>query len=113
VRAGALQQLEAEIRLCAMLVNSAYESVSDADRARLQNDPVFQFFYHVRNAASHDNKWLFKAHQPVVPAAWKSFVLDHTLTGSANPLQGQQCIHGSLLLPGDLLFLLRDVEILL
>jgi hypothetical protein len=112
VRAGALPQQDAEIRLCAMLMNSAYESLDDAAIAKLQGDPVFEVFSHVRNAASHNNKWLFKAHQPVNPAAWKRFALDHTQKGNANPLQGQRCIYGSLL-PGDLLFLLRDVETLI
>ena len=112
VRAGALAQQEAEIRLCGMLMNSAYESLDDAARAKVNSNQVFQFFRHVRNAASHGNKWHFDIRNPTLPAAWKHLVLDDTRKGNANPLQGQQCIYGSVW-PGDLLFLLRDVETLL
>lgn len=113
VRAGALPQPHAETNLCVMLVNTAYESLNKATRTRLRGNPVFEFFRHVRNAASHGNKWHFSSKEPARPAAWKILILNHALIGNANPLQGQQCIHGSLLLPGDLLFLLRDVETLI
>jgi hypothetical protein len=112
VRAGALAQPEAEIRLCAMMMNSAFESLSSAAKDLLRGKPEYEYFRQVRNAASHGNKWTFESWEPKRPAAWKSFILDHTLKGNANPLQGQQCIYGSLQ-PGDLLFLLRDVEALL
>jgi hypothetical protein len=111
-RAGALPQRDAEIRLCAMLMNSAYESLDEATRDRLRGNLVFEVFRHARNAASHGNKWKFRDDQPARAAAWRGLVLDHTQKGNANRLQGQQCIYGSLW-PGDLLFLLRDIETLL
>ena len=112
-----LPQLAAEQALCCMLANAAFESISKSERDRLAGDPVFEFFRHVRNAASHGNKWHFFDREPMRVAVWQpkggnAFSIDHTLKGDTNPLHGQTCAYGSLQ-PADLLYLLRDVERLL
>jgi hypothetical protein len=115
VRTGALPQLQAEIALASMLANTTYESLAKPDRRRLKLSPVFQFFRHVRNAASHGNRWHFRSWEPISRAEWNGIVIDDTLKGPSNPLHGKQCIYGTLkpFKPGDVLFLVRDVERLL
>jgi hypothetical protein len=101
-----LPQLTAESRLSCMLVNTAYESLSDAQRKGLKAHKEGEFFRHSRHAASHGNKWHFVGKEPVRPAEWKGVVLDRP------NFQGKPFIHGTLT-PGDLLFLLGDIEKLL
>jgi hypothetical protein len=101
-----LPQLEAESRLSCMLVNTAYESLTDAQRVALKAHKEGEFFRHSRHAASHGNKWNFLYNEPVRPAEWKGVVLDRP------NFQDKRFIHGTLT-PGDLLFLLGDVEKLL
>lgn len=114
VRAGHLLQLDAEASLCAMLANAAYESIPRVKRKRLKGNPMFEVLRHVRHAASHGNKWHFirRYKEPTARGEWNGLVIDDGLKGSDNPLHDQPCIHGSLL-PGDVLFLLRDIEKLL
>jgi hypothetical protein len=115
VRGGALPQRQAEQSLCCMLANTAFESVDEAKRKRLKGHPVFEVFRHVRNAASHKNVWHFRSKKPLEPkfrGQWKGFVIDETLQGDANPLQGSTCFYGTLK-PADLLYLLQDIEGLL
>jgi hypothetical protein len=111
-----LPQKRAEQLLCCMLVNTAYESLKEADKRKLARSPVGQYFRHVRNAASHNNKWHFVAdkrvREPRLPAQWGTFKIDHTKKGKRNPLHGKDCVYGTLH-PADLLYLLRDVEDLL
>jgi hypothetical protein len=111
-----LPQVRAEQRLCCMLANAAYEALAEADRKRLRGKPAFEFFRHVRNAASHNNKWHFtikrRVHEPSRHAEWGAFTIDHTLKGPLDPLHDKDCIYGTLH-PADLLGLLRDVEVLL
>jgi hypothetical protein len=112
VREGALSQQQAEVSLCCMLANTAYEAVPDADKKKLTNEPVFRFFRHVRHAASHGNRWHFYAWEPSGVAQWSGITIDHTKKGAQNPLQGTPCFYGALQ-PADLLYLLQDVEKLL
>jgi len=112
VRAGALPQQQAEISLASMLANVTYESIGKPDRDRLKVSPVFQFFRHVRNAASHGNRWHFRGKEPSARGQWNGFVIEDTLKGASNPLHGTQCIYGTLK-PADMLYLVRDVERLL
>jgi len=112
VRAGALPRLQAQQSLCCMLANTAFESIDEKDAGKLKGNPVFEFFRHVRNAASHRNRWHFHSHAPVHPAAWNGIVLDASQKGASNPLHGKTCFYGNLQ-PADLLYLLRDVERLL
>lgn len=112
VRSGALPQLQAEQSLCCMLANAAFESIGKTDRDRLEGHPVFEVFRHVRNAASHKNAWHFYSDRPRLRGQWKWLVVDETLKGDTNPLQGQMCFYGTLQ-PADLLYLLQDVEVVL
>jgi hypothetical protein len=101
-----LPQPEAESRLACMLVNTAYESLTVAQQTGLKAHKEGESFRHSRHAASHGNKWHFLGNEPVRPAEWKGVVL-----GRAN-FQDKPFIHGTLT-PGDLLFLLGDIEKLL
>ena len=113
-RGNTLPQRDAEISMCCMLANTAFESLTDANKKK--PEPVIQFFRHVRNAASHGNMWNFldtnKRKEPRLPAAWRGIRLDHTMPGKQNPLQGKPCFYGTIG-PADLLYLLQDVELLL
>lgn len=112
VRAGALPQQQAEISLASMLANATYESMAETDRERLKGDLVFEYFRHVRHAASHGNRWHLFPREPSARGEWNGFVIDDTLKGATNPLHGTQCIYGTLK-PADVLYLVRDVERLL
>jgi len=95
-------------QLCCMLANAAFEAV----HARLPRTPEAEFFRHVRNAASHDNKFFFTTHEPRRPASWKTITLDVARKGTANPICGVTCFHDTLG-SADLIQLLWDVEQLL
>ena len=90
---------------CMMLANLAYESVKG------QNDhsPEFEFFRHIRNAASHRNRFTFAKDEPRRPAAWKGVTVDHTKLGKSNPLQDTHCF-GPVLGPADIIDLLAEIE---
>jgi hypothetical protein len=105
IRSGALTAPDAVNALCCMLTNSAYEV------AKQQNDksPEFEAFRHIRNAASHGNRFFFEAGQPKRPASWRGLVFDHASQGAANPLHGTQCF-GNILSPADAIGLLWDIE---
>lgn len=91
--------------LCCMLVNTGYESVKD------QNDrsPEFELFRHIRNAASHGNRFFFRPNEPSRPAAWRGVIIDHTSHGTANPLHDTDCFGGPFA-PADAILLLWDIE---
>lgn len=117
-RAGLLSQRTAEDHLCGMLANAAWETAGFNPEHSKWADPQVQFLRHVRNAASHGNRWSFKdpspgklgsSGTPNLPAAWRGFVIDHTRRGSDNHLHGKTCF-GVSLSSGDLLRLLLDVE---
>lgn len=107
-----LPQRQAEISLCCMLANAAYESIAPSDKDKLKGNPVFEFLRHARNAASHRNSWHFFSQEPNTHAEWNQIVLDESRKGDLNPLQNHPCFYGTLQ-PADLLYLLRDVEGLL
>lgn len=111
-RDGTIPQRQAEISLCCMLANAAYESISKSDRNKLKGTPVFEFLRHTRHAASHGNIWHFFPNEPSTRAEWNHIVLDESRRGDLNPLQNHACFYGTLQ-PADLLYLLRDVERLL
>ncbi|MGA7540903.1 MAG: hypothetical protein WBW93_19270 [Steroidobacteraceae bacterium] len=110
-RSYGLPLLDAQISMCCMLSNTAFESMSD--KAKSNTDPSIQFFRHVRNAPSHGNKWHFRdtknLKEPRLPAHWNGIRLDHNMQGKKNPLHGHQCFFHTIG-PADLLYLLRDVE---
>jgi hypothetical protein len=91
--------------LCCMLVNTAYETVAESN----DQSPEFEFFQHVRNAASHGNVFNFFPREPTRPASWRSVTIDTTLKGTANPLHGSLCF-GGLIAPADAIALLSDIE---
>jgi len=93
-----------------MLAVTVKESLSDADEAKIKG-PVYEVLRHVRNAAAHGNTWWFSDREPRRPAKWRNFEIDPQ-KGDTNLLQGKPCFNGSLM-PAALLFLVRDVEILL
>ncbi len=103
---GALTANAAVTALCCMLINSTYEIAKPHN----DNSPEFEFFRHIRNAASHRNRFNFLPHEPSRPAAWSGFVIDHTRHGLANPLANTECA-GLLLSPGDILALLHEIEL--
>jgi hypothetical protein len=117
-RTGILDASTAEIQLCCMLANAAWEAARFASKHPSWDKPEVQFFRHVRNAASHGNRWSFKEPSgrrpgtPDLPAAWRGLELDHTRKGRDNPLQHLACF-GRSLSSADLLRLLLDVETLL
>lgn len=92
--------------LSCMLLNSAFEV------AKNHNDrsPEFEVFRHLRNAASHGNRFAFAASEPRRPAAWSTLTIDENLKGAANPLHGIECV-GATVSPADVLGLLNDIEV--
>ena len=66
---------------------------------------MFEFFRHVRNAASHDNRWHFTGNAPTRRAEWNGIVLDKSMNNTT-------LIYGTIK-PADILYLLRDIEALL
>jgi hypothetical protein len=102
---GAITAESAVKMLCCMLANTAYAILEPHNHY----SPEFELLRHVRNAASHGNRFNFFPREPKRPAAWAGFRIDHTRLGPANPLQGVECF-GASLSPADLLALLCDVE---
>ncbi len=97
--------------LTSMLLNSAYEAV----RKHSDKGPVFEFLRHLRNAASHGQKFNFrdpnhkgKGGEPSRPAVWRGITIDHNLQGRQNPIYGTS--FWALLEPVDILLLLYDIE---
>jgi hypothetical protein len=102
-REGTIPQRQAEISLCCMLANSAYESISEANKDRLRGNPVFEFLRHTRNAASHGNAWYFSPSQPSAHAEWNKIVIDESQKGDLNSLPSRAYFYGTLQ-PADLLY---------
>jgi hypothetical protein len=102
---GALTPNAAVVALSCMLVNTTYEIASSNN----DQSPEFEFFRHLRNAASHNNRFRFAAREPSRPAQWAGLTFDHTRRGDLNPLQGATCI-GALISPADILSLLGEIE---
>ncbi len=91
--------------LCCMLINTAYESVKEKN----DNSEIFEFFFHLRNAASHNNKFFFKKSQPKWPAKWRGEEINSTLKGEKNPFFNRQCF-GDFFAIADAILLLWDIE---
>jgi len=91
--------------LCGMLVITAYESAKE----RNDHSPVFEFFRHVRNAASIQNSFKFRPREQSRTAGWCSLRIDESSKGEDNPLFGEACFD-EFLLTADALFLLWDIE---
>jgi len=49
------------------------------------------------------------SNEPSRQASWRGLVIDHTMKGQTNPLNGTLCF-GGLLAPSDAIFLLWDIE---
>ncbi len=90
---------------CAMLANTAFESVKDKN----DKSPEFEFFRHIRNASSHQNTFNFFANEPARPAAWRGTVIDQSLKGTSNPLYGTECF-GTFMGMAEIIDLLKDIE---
>lgn len=97
-----LYLLDAINNSASILLISAYACTKDYDD---QNDPIWNFFYHCRNACAHNNR--FKIVKKRFPAKWRS--LEITLENNRS-----QVFKGSddvgLLYPGDAVLLLWDIE---
>jgi hypothetical protein len=91
--------------LACMLLTTAYTAVED------ENDqtPEFEFFRHLRNAASHGNRFCFKKREPIRPAFWRRLAIEESPLGNSNPLHGVKCI-GNFLGSADVILLLWDIE---
>ena len=110
VRAGHLPQRPAEISLCCMLAITGFQSLDQltVDKFKDKNNAL-EVLRHIRNAASHGNKWHFEGGRPKVRCEWGTLVVNAATPGAQHPLHGQQCFYGSIE-PADLLCLIRDVE---
>lgn len=91
--------------LCCMLLNSAYELA----KPHHDNSAEFELFRHVRNAASHGNRFHFKATEPARAASFGTLAIDESHRGQANPLSGIECV-GLTISPADALALLHAIE---
>ena len=105
IQNGHISQSKYLATCCAMLANTAYESVKDAN----DQSPEFEFFRHVRNASSHSNKFIFNNDEPRLAAKWRNLKLDENQKGKANPLHAARCF-GQYLGISDILRLLWDIE---
>lgn len=102
---GFFPQKEYWTHLGVMLSITAYEAI----RLRSIQTPTVEYLRHIRNASSHGNRFNLTANEPARPAVWRGHVIDHSLKGDANPLQGKQCF-GEYFWIADILQLLWDVE---
>jgi hypothetical protein len=69
------------------------------------NEPMWDFLFHCRNAVAHGGRFYFHNNQPRWPARWGRFELDVSLQGT--PLFKKD---GGMLSPGDPIRLLWDIE---
>ena len=105
VKNGLLDESKYVNVMCCMLTNSAYELVKE----NKDESPEFEFFKHIRNASSHNNKFYFDPRNPKREAYWRDLVIDHNLKGKDNLLYGNACFD-EYIGPADLLQLLKDIE---
>jgi len=93
-----------------MLVISAYEITKDE---HYSNDPLWQFFRHVRNASAHNNKFTFTKNEPRYPALWRSKSISRDLAGThlfnSDPSMKPDS-KNFFLMPADILLMLNDIE---
>ena len=88
-----------------MLLTTAYAAVEHEKDL----SPEFEFFRHLRNAASHGNRFFFAKREPERPASWRGLAIAESHTGSRNPLHGIKCV-GTFLGSADVILLLWDIE---
>lgn len=88
-----------------LVLNQAYERIKQYK----DGSEIFEFLYHVRNACSHNNRFIFRYDQPRGKASWKGITIDENLKGESNPLYGKECI-GNILMTGDIFILLADLD---
>lgn len=69
-------------------------------------DPLWEFLRHCRNAAAHKGHFNFKNNEPKRPAQWRTLEIVNTLHGSPLFFDGKTGFMG----PGDVLYLLADIE---
>ena len=105
VQQGNVTMRDYLVSVCASLANSAYEAV----RERNDRSPEFEVLRHIRNAASHRNRFVFTRQEPTRAAAWRHLSFDSTKRGQINPLYGRPCF-GALLGPTELVDLLWDLQ---
>ncbi len=105
IQNGHLDQKQHFTNLACMLINSAYETVKE----RNDQSPEFEFFRHIRNAASHGNKFYFEKHEPKRQAHWRGKVIDEKMKGPQNPLFDVDCFFHFIAVP-DAILLLKDIE---
>lgn len=86
---------------CILLI-TAFEKTKDRDD---QQEPIWNFFYHCRNAAAHDNK--FKIKRDRFPAKWGNLEITKNMNGSK---LFHENIKDGFLNYGDPIALLWDVE---
>lgn len=105
VHEGNYTMREYLVTMCCSLANGAYETIRD----RGIKEPEFEVLRHIRNAASHRNRFNFQKNEPSRPATWRHLTFDSTKRGQINPLYGKPCF-GTLLGPTELVDLLWDLQ---
>jgi hypothetical protein len=75
--------------------------------AEHNQDPLWEFLRHCRNAAAHKGHFNFKNDEPKRPALWRTLEIVKTLQGA--PLIWDMRQTG-FMGPGDVLYLLADIE---
>jgi hypothetical protein len=87
--------------LCILLI-SAYAKTTDWDNP---SDPIWNFFYHCRNASAHNNR--FRIDKPRFPAKWRQLEITKAMNRT-RLFKGKK--GAGLLYPGDAIALLWDIE---
>ena len=72
-----------QIELMRIMLLGCYEEVRD----RGYHSPIFEFFRHIRNGCSHNNKFYFKNDEPRRPAEWRTLRIDDQLKGGRDNLR--------------------------
>lgn len=86
-----------------ILTISAYERSKSWDN---QEDPIWNFFYHCRNASAHNNKFRIRSNR--FPAKWRGHEITKELNGQI--LFKDKMANEPFLEFGDVITLLWDVE---
>lgn len=84
-----------------MLANISYQVIEFTLDSR-RKEPMYQFFRHLRNAASHGGKWNLVKNEPRIKAEWRGIAVTQDLHGRGMFEIG--------IGPGDILLLLWDIE---
>lgn len=85
----------------------AWESV----KQRSDRGLIWEFFRHCRNAAAHNGRFTFTPNEPSRPGAWRNLSVDYSSEGKLlfpGPIRAPA--EGFMLMPGDVLYLLLDIE---